>query len=96
MKYALLMLIVVSFNGVAGDVDALDSHLQSKPKALEIAAVDTGVDARWTALPNDKKASNRETREFENRVENIGTGLNMDLDMMISTKLDVVIENLEN
>lgn len=96
MKFTLLLLLAVSFNSVASEVDALNSQTQSEPQALQVAAVNTGVDARWTVLPNDQKASKRETREFENRVEGISAGLNRDLNQMISTRLDLLIEDLQN
>lgn len=92
MKKALLLLLAVSLDGVASEVGAPNPQLANSATAnLAVAIAETGASTSWAAQPTDKKASKREIKEFEMRVEGLGDKLNQELESAISQKLDSLL-----
>ena len=92
MKYAMLLLLAVSLNGVASEVGAPYPQLASTATSdLAVAIAETGASTSWATQPNSLKASLKETKEFEMRVEGLDVKMNQDLEALISQKLDSLL-----
>ncbi len=96
MKKALLLLLAVGVEGVAGEVGASNPQVVNTASTqLAAAIVDTGASKHWTAQPTEHKATERKTNAFEMRVEGFDSKVNMELEALISKKIQSEIAENE-
>lgn len=92
MKQALLLLLAVSVEGIASGVGASNPQVvNTAPTKLAAAIVDTGASNRWSAQPTAHKASKREIKKFEIRVEGFDAKVNQELNTLISRKIETLL-----